>query len=177
VRRRAVTVLAVLLGAAASGAAWHEASPALRRVDQRAWVGGQPTGDDLALLAGAGVRTVIDLRQTVEHDVDAERQEAESLGLAFTHVPVCPDAPDDAAADAFLAAMTRPGALPVLVHCASGNRAAGFWMIRRLVVDRWSVEAAEAEARRVGLRSDALRDFAVDYARRRLGGDRGDQEF
>jgi len=35
-------------------------------------------------------------------------------------------------------------------------------------VDRWTVEAAESEARRIGLRSTVLRNFALDYADRRL---------
>jgi uncharacterized protein (TIGR01244 family) len=160
--------LVLLLGAGVPAAAWHDVASNLHRVNESVWTGGQPSGDELALLCGAGVRTVIDLREAVEHDVDAERVSAERLGMTFVHVPVRGDAPSDSAADAFLAATARPDAFPILVHCASGNRAAGFWMIRRLVVDRWTVQAAEAEARRVGLRNEALRDFAVDYASRRL---------
>jgi uncharacterized protein (TIGR01244 family) len=173
-RDRLAAALVIVLGAAVPAAAWHDwsgASPTMRRVTDRVWVGGQPSNDDLALLCGAGVRMVVDLRQPVEHDVDAERFAVEGLGMAFAHIPVNGEAPEDFAADAFLAALSRPNAFPVFVHCASGNRAAGFWMIRRLVVDRWTPEAAEGEARRAGLRSEVLRDFAVDYAARRLGTD------
>ena len=169
-RERLAAALVVVVGASVPAAAWHDASPNLRRVTDAVWVGGQPSGDDLALLCGAGVRTVVDLRQPLEHDIDAERLAAERLGMSFVNVPVRAEAPEDGAADAFLAATSRAEAFPILVHCASGNRAAAFWMIRRLVVDRWSADAAESEARRVGLRSAALRDFALDYASRRLGG-------
>ena len=167
-RARLAPALVLLLGAALPGTTWPDAASNLHRVNESAWTGGQPSADDLALLCGAGVRTVVDLRESFEHDVDAERLSAERLGMAFVHVPVRADAPSDSSADAFLAATARADAFPILVHCASGNRAAGFWMIRRLVVDRWTVEAAEAEARRVGLRSETLRDFAVDFASRRL---------
>lgn len=170
-RERLAAALVVVLGAAVPSAAWHDLSaapPTMHRVTDRVWVGGQPSNEDLALLCGAGVRMVVDLRQPVEHDVDGERLAVEGLGMAFVSIPVNGEAPEEFAADAFLAAVARPNAYPLLVHCASGNRAAGFWMIRRLVVDGWTVDAAEAEARRAGLRSEVVRDFAVEYASRRL---------
>jgi uncharacterized protein (TIGR01244 family) len=141
-----------------------------------AWVGGQPSEDDLAVLCGMGVRTVIDLRHDVEHDVGVEQMAATRLGMIFVHIPVRADAPADRDAEAFLAVTSRAELFPVLVHCASGNRAAAFWMIRRLVVDGWPPEAAEAEARQIGLRSATLRDFALDYASRRLAGPDGGPE-
>ena len=167
-RRGSFVALLIAVVAVATGAAWHEASSSFYRVSDRVWAGGQPAADDLALLCGSGVRTVIDLRESVEHDVDAERLAAERLGMAFVHVPVRGDSPEDREADAFLAVTVRPDAYPMLVHCASGNRAGAFWMIHRLVVDRWTVEAAESEARRIGLRSPVLLNFALDYAGRRL---------
>lgn len=167
-RRASFAVLLIAVVAVATGAAWHEASASFHRVSDRVWAGGQPSSDDLALLCGSGVRTVVDLREAVEHDVDAERLASERLGMAFVHVPVRGDAPEDREADAFLAVTARADAYPILVHCASGNRAAAFWMIHRLVLDRWTVEAAEGEARRIGLRSTVLRNFALDYAERRL---------
>jgi len=168
VRRGSFALLLTAVLAVATGAAWHGASANFYRASDRVWAGGQPSAEDLALLCGTGVRTVIDLRESVEHDVDAERFTADRLGMAFVHVPVRGDAPEDREADAFLAVTARPDAYPILVHCASGNRAGAFWMIHRLVVDRWTVEAAESEARRIGLRSTVLRNFALDYADRRL---------
>ena len=171
-RERLAAALVVVLGAAVPSAAWHDLSgapPTMRRVTDRVWVGGQPSNEDLALLCGAGVRMVVDLRQPVEHDVDAERFAVEALGMSYVNVPVNGQAPEEFAADAFLEAVSRPNAFPLFLHCASGNRAAGFWMIRRLVVDRWTVDAAEGEARRAGLRSEVLRDFAIEYANQRLG--------
>jgi len=164
------------LVAALSFGSWPDTPTSFHQADAQAWVGGQPTEEDLALFCGAGVRTVIDLRQDVEHDVCVEQMAATRLGMMFVHIPVRPDAPEIREADAFLAVTARPDAFPMLIHCASGNRAAAFWMIRRLVVDGWPADAAETEARRIGLRSAALRDFALDYAARRVATDSGPEE-
>jgi len=39
-------------------------------------------------------------------------------------------------------------------------------MIRRVLRDHWSLEKAEDEARKIGMRSPNLREFALDYIRR-----------
>jgi hypothetical protein len=39
-------------------------------------------------------------------------------------------------------------------------------MIRRVLVDRWTVDRAEEEAKQIGLRSPNLLDFARDYIHR-----------
>ena len=51
-----------------------------------------------------------------------------------------------------------------IVHCASGNRAAAFWMIKRLMVDGWDADRAGTEAAALGLTNPALKTFAMDYA-------------
>ena len=67
--------------------------------------------------------------------------------------------------------MTDDSALyPVFIYCASGNRAAALWMIRRVLRDGWASADAESEAERAGLKSAAMRDFARDYLRRHAEG-------
>jgi len=52
-------------------------------------------------------------------------------------------------------------------HCAAGIRAGAFWMIRRVLRDGWTAEAAEKEAERIGLReSPHLNEFARRYFER-----------
>ena len=55
---------------------------------------------------------------------------------------------------------------PAFIHCASANRVGAFWMIRRVLVDGWTVNEADEEATRVGLHSAVLRQFARDYIER-----------
>jgi hypothetical protein len=55
---------------------------------------------------------------------------------------------------------------PVYIYCASGNRAAALWMIRRVLRDGWTLEKAEAEAVAAGLTRDEMRNFARGYIER-----------
>jgi len=52
----------------------------------------------------------------------------------------------------------------MFIHCTAAIRVGGFWMIRRVMRDGFTIDAALAEARKVGL-NDAphLEDFARRY--------------
>jgi uncharacterized protein (TIGR01244 family) len=114
-----------------------------------------------------GFVSIINLREANEPDANVEREEslARTAGLKYFHVPFNGSAPDPKAADAFIAAITSPGAEPAFIHCSGGNRAATMWMIKRLVVDHWDADRATKEAMALGQTSAPLRQFAVDYAR------------
>jgi uncharacterized protein (TIGR01244 family) len=113
-----------------------------------------------------GFVSIINLRQASEDGAEIEKEAAlaKAAGLRYVHIPFNGASPDPKAADQFVAAITAKGAEPAFVHCASGNRAAAMWFIKRLVVDRWDVERATAEATALGLSNAALRQFAIDYA-------------
>lgn len=111
-----------------------------------------------------GYKSIINLRQPSEPgaDIEAEAAAAKAAGIAFFSIPVNGASPDPATVDQFLAAVA--GAQPAFVHCASGQRAAAYWMIKRMVVDGWDVEKAGTEAAALGLTSPALKTFATNYA-------------
>jgi uncharacterized protein (TIGR01244 family) len=113
-----------------------------------------------------GFVSVINLRQASEPgaNIEAEQAAAERVGLKYFHVPVNGAAPDPKSADAFLAAIRTPGAEPAFIHCATGNRAAAMWLIKRIVIDHWTADKAADEAAGLGLTSAPLRQFALDYA-------------
>lgn len=127
---------------------------------------GATTPAGVAEIKKLGYKTIINLRQASEAgaDVDAEAAAAKAEGVTYVHIPVNGSSPDPAAAGQFLTAVAAPANQPVFVHCASGNRAAAFWMIKRLVVDGWDADRAGTEAAALGLTSPALKTFAVDYA-------------
>jgi protein tyrosine phosphatase (PTP) superfamily phosphohydrolase (DUF442 family) len=57
---------------------------------------------------------------------------------------------------------------PVFIHSGNGHRTAMLWMIKRVLVDRWSIEQAGAEATTIGLINDnpmvpILWQFAREY--------------
>ena len=96
--------------------------------------------------------------------MEAEAAAAKAAGITYVHLPVNTASPDPAMVDKFLTAVSDPANQPAFVHCASGNRAAAFWMIKRLMVDHWDVDRASTEAASLGLTNPALKTFATDYA-------------
>lgn len=114
-----------------------------------------------------GFVSVINLREASEPGAEIEAEEAavKAAGLRYFHVPFNGAKPDARVADQFLAAITTRGAEPAFIHCAGGNRAATMWLIKRLVVDKWDVDRATKEATALGQTSEALRQFAIDYAK------------
>ena len=99
-----------------------------------------------------GFASIVNLRRPSEEgaDVEGERAAAEAAGLKYFQlpfsVPKTPDENVDATVQEFLAAVGNPANQPVFIHCAGGGRAAGFWLIKRVLLDGWDVDRARAEA-------------------------------
>ena len=136
------------------------------RVNQQVCTGGQPTPEQLTNLKAQGIRAVINLREAEEYDIAAEAAQARELDLLYVSIPVRTAAPQDEQVAAFLKATAAPNIFPAFIHCGSGNRVGAFWMIRRVLVDGWTAEKAEAEAKQIGLKSPNLREFALGYIHR-----------
>ena len=112
-----------------------------------------------------GYASIINLREASEAgaNIDAEAAAAKTAGITFIHLPFNTASPNPAVVDSFLKAVTDSKNQPAFVHCASGNRAAAMWMIKRLQVDKWDAERAGAEAAALGLTNGALKTFAIQY--------------
>jgi len=85
-------------------------------------VAGQPTGEQIQLLAEDGYKTVIDLRAADEPHGFDEPEAARQNGLTYVNVPVTPATLGQAAIDLFLEAMEK-AERPVLLHCGTSSRA------------------------------------------------------
>jgi uncharacterized protein (TIGR01244 family) len=164
-RRTLAAALVLALGAALAAAAGIEEIDAYYRVSQDVATGGQPTEAQIAALGEAGFHTLLSLRDPSEYDEAAELDAAMRAGMRFASVPVTKPMPVVAAVEEFLKVTDDPGIYPVYIHCSSGNRVGALWMIRRVLRDGWSEEAAEKEADRIGLTSESTRAFALDYIR------------
>lgn len=79
----------------------------------------------LARLAGRDV-LVVDLR-TPGEGIDSEAEAARSLGIDYHNVPVSGTVIDPAQVQRLDALLSEAEGRPVVVHCASGNRAAMLW--------------------------------------------------
>ena len=116
---------------------------------------GQPTGEQLQVLAEEGFRTVIDLRPAEEPHGFDEVEAARENGLAYVNLPVTLAGLDQATLDRFFAAF-KQAERPVLLHCATSNRVGALYYAW-LVLEKGMTEAEALEkARAAGLKSPEL---------------------
>ncbi len=122
-----------------------------REIAPGLWAAGQPTAEQFAEMAAAGLRTVINLRPEREIPWD-ERGTAIQLGLDYLNVPLA-GAGDltPAAASQLHAALSAHGK-PVLVHCGSSNRVGALFALKSRFIDGRDADAALAEGRAAGLK-------------------------
>jgi uncharacterized protein (TIGR01244 family) len=127
---------------------------------------GTLTPASVAGIKKMGFASIINLRLPNDPgaDIDAEAAAAKAAGINFVHLPFNGAMPDPAVADRFIKTITEPGTQPAFIHCASGNRAAAMWMIKRILIDKWDNDRASEEATQLGLTSPVLKTFALDYA-------------
>lgn len=130
------------------------------------YTGGQPSPDDLAQLAGEGVRTVINLRAPNEPVDFDEAREAERLGMQYVGIPIAGagDLDRDRVArfgQALDAARQQGG---VLIHCASSNRVGAMVALDEALNRGRPLAEALERGRAAGL--DALEPAVVAVAGR-----------
>jgi len=130
---------------------------------------GATTPAALAEVKRMGYASVINLRQASEPgaDIDAAAAAAKAAGINFIHIPFNAASPDPMLVNNFLKAITDKANQPAFIHCASANRAAALWLVKRIAVDKWDVERASTEAAALGLTSPALKAFAIEQAQKR----------
>ena len=161
-----IALAAALLLASGSAAAQQEAPPIRNflRVNEQFCTGGQPRLEHLAKLKADGVKTIINLRPRGEHRAAEEEAMARKLGLRYYNIPVAFADPKDEQVDEFLKITDDAENRPAFIHCAGAIRVGAFWMIRRVLRDGWTIEAAEEEAKKIGLReSPHLNEYARKY--------------
>lgn len=162
----------VALGVAAALRAKQDAPAGITnytRVESTVACGGATSVEAFPALKQEGFKAVINLRQATEKGADIERSKeaAEAAGLRYIHIPMNSADPQPAVVDRFLEAVQDPANSPVYIHCASANRVGAVWLVKRVVVDGWSVDKATEEAERIGLTNPKLKAFALDYLKTR----------
>lgn len=135
------------------------------KVDAVVACGGATETSALEGLAKDGFKSVINLRQATEANVNIEQNSAKAkeLGLKYIHIPFNTQQLDPKVIDSFLAAIADKNNQPAYVHCGSASRVGSVWLAKRVVQDGWSVEKATEEAKAIGLRGEPLEKFALDY--------------
>jgi uncharacterized protein (TIGR01244 family) len=137
------------------------------RVNDQFCTGGQPRLEHLQQLKDEGVKAIINLRPPSEHRAAEEEARAKELGLKYFNIPFVFGEPKDEQATEFLKITDDPANRPAFIHCAAAIRVGAFWMIRRVLRDGWKIEAAEEEAKKIGLKeSPHLVEFARQYIKK-----------
>jgi uncharacterized protein (TIGR01244 family) len=121
-------------------------------VNDQFCTGGQPKLEALEKLKGEGLKSILNLRTPAEHRAADEEAKAKELGLKYFNIPVVYREPKDEQVDLFLQITEDTANRPMLIHCTAAIRVGAFWMIRRVLRDGWTFEAAEEEAKKIGLR-------------------------
>lgn len=127
---------------------------------------GELRAKDIALIAKAGVRHVIDLRLDSETPEFDEAGAVLDAGMQYHNLPIA--GADDLTpyhAVRFDRLIAEVGSAPTLVHCTSSNRVGALAALRAAWVQGQPVEAALAEGRRWGLKAlePAVRERLTAY--------------
>ncbi len=168
VRTLVVACVLVVAGGSATARTQQATIEGVRnytKVDATVGCAGATDTKALANIAKAGYKAVLNLREATEAGVllDESKAAAEAAGLKYIHLPFKGSAPEPKVADEFLKIVANTGNQPLFIHCGGANRVGSLWLITRMLVDKWPQEQAVAEAKAIGLSSDALQKFALDY--------------
>jgi len=156
VRMSALVLLAASVAVAAEVPKTVEGIPDYYVVRPGLATAGKPSPEALKQLEQHGFKTVIDLRTEAE-GVREEEQIVREQGLRYVWVPVTPATLTAKDVETVAAVLDDAAAEPVLLHCASGNRAGGL-LAAALARKGKTVEEAEAEGVKAGLSSPAMKE-------------------
>ncbi len=133
------------------------------RIDATVACAGATPAEAMPAIKALGFASVINFRTAEEEgaNIVASQTAATAAGLNYIHIPF--RAPSDETTEAFLSAIADGANQPAYIHCASANRVGAMWFIKRVKQDGWAQDRAMAEAEGIGLRSERLKEFAVDY--------------
>jgi protein tyrosine phosphatase (PTP) superfamily phosphohydrolase (DUF442 family) len=88
------------------------------RVESTVACAGAITPETVPVIKRLGYKSIVNLRLASEPgaNVETEAAAAKAAGITYVHIPFNASAPDPAAVDAFLKAITTPGVEPAFIH-------------------------------------------------------------
>lgn len=133
--------------------------------------GNQPQAPAFVELKKLGVTTVVDLRGEDPGRVAWERQQAESIGLRFIHIPVSGwSPPANEQVSQFLSLFRENPQQKVFVHCRFGDDRTGVFVATyRIAIDHWPTDRALNEMYFFGFNGfwhPAMKSFIRDFPAR-----------
>ncbi|MDC3223641.1 methyltransferase domain-containing protein [Mariniblastus sp.] len=127
---------------------------------------GQFSKADVQEIQSRQIKRVISLRTAGEVDWD-EKGAVEAAGMEFFAIPF--KSPDSLTDGVFQQVRDALGSnqQKTLLHCGSGSRVGGVWLVYRVLDEGVALSKALAEAKEIGLNSEAYEAKAIDYIQRR----------
>ena len=115
-----------------------------RSVNDRISTGGQPTREQLRSAADEGFTTVVNLATgDAGFSLDDEAGLARTLGMAYHHIPVAWENPQESDFAAFEAVLQASPADKLLIHCAANFRVTAFYSLYALKHLGWTEAQAD----------------------------------
>ncbi len=125
------------------------------QVEDGLLIAGQPTAKQLKAAGKAGYKTVIDLRPQTEDRGFDEEKAARKAKLEYANIGVNPETLDAPTIKYFMTVLSN-AERPALIHCSSGNRAAGLYYAWLVLENGMPEEQAMARAQAAGLTAPDL---------------------
>ena len=140
------------------------------------YLAGQPAIEDLALMPGQGIKTIISLRH--DHELSwAEGAAVKAAGMEFISIPFAgAEELTDEVFDQTRTVLGDRAKHPVVLHCGAANRVGAVWLPYRVLDQGTDLDVALREAREAGLRSSDLEEQAVQYIERQQRTKRSEEE-
>lgn len=132
---------------------------AFNRIDDKFFIGPQPTIHDLELAKQQGIKTVIDFRLPSE-TTTSNAALTTNQGMAYVNIPVNKAAlSTDQIGELNRAIEGHAG--PFLLHCATGARAALLLSLSKAKQLDWTAEQTFSEAKKLGFDLKSFPEFST----------------
>lgn len=123
----------------------------LKQVDDRIYISGQPSQEQLEVAAKSGVKHIINLRPVAELAWD-EKAFVEAQGMNYIHIPVDgASGVSEQNVNLFIQALNNVKDETALIHCGSGNRVGALVAIDAAINNKNDLESAIAKGKDWGL--------------------------
>jgi protein tyrosine phosphatase (PTP) superfamily phosphohydrolase (DUF442 family) len=111
---------------------------------------GQPSERQIEELRDNGFQAVINLGLLDQpYSLKNEKEQVESLGMQYVHIPISFEAPNEDQFDQFSKAMDELKELKILLHCAANYRASSFAYLHGRIKEGWDKAKSEDYIRKI----------------------------
>lgn len=143
-----------------------------RRISENLATSGQPTEEDLAEIARAGFRCVVNLAlPTSDGALPDEAASVAKLGLDYAAFPIDFDRPELEQALRFFSLLNTRKSEPLFVHCAANYRVSALLYAYRVAVLRENPAAARADLEALWTPNEAWKRYLAKVQRLSLPSD------